>query len=291
MTAQSCCGRQPEPVHTPPSGGAVTLGAAFHQLDRSIDSAQVNSPFPACRIPSLARPPIELIIAQVRFPTVLSLYEIAGVDRFHSSVRDRYPHIKREEQVEYMLSPTDPPVRGETTSLWRMDDQSREWTLTISPDFITIETRQYRSFDDLRERLSHATSMFVEAFGLRLRTRVGLRYVDRFDRAKYPDLGADWMSATSARLLPMSAFAEALEQRAFIEHRLAIPPKSGLTMRAQWMRGEGTKEELVLDTDAFDFDERPPDDLPELLGRLKELNYRAFGWAAQDILRVLEKAK
>jgi uncharacterized protein (TIGR04255 family) len=251
----------------------------------------VKSPFPDPALPPLKRPPIELIIGQVRVPLVLQLLEPAGVGRFYDRVKRDYPHLRREEQVAIRLSPEDAP-RGESVSLWRLEDAAHAWTLTVAPDYVAIETREYQAFDEFRDRLVVATSAFVEVFEIPLRLRVGLRYVDRFDREKYPYLEGDWLRSTSEKLLGLASLVRGVEQRSFVEHRLALSASWGLTFRASGGQAgdAGTgKDELTLDVDAFNLEEAGFQDLAEILVQLKRLNYGAFAWAAGGIVDRLER--
>ena len=253
-------------------------------------AAPIN-PFPERILPDLERPPIELIIGQVRVPLVVPLLEPGGIAAFQRLARSEYPHLAREEQIAIRLGAGEGP-RSETAGLWRLEDAAHDWTLTVAPDFVALEAKSYRNFAEFRDRLVRAAEWFKVAYDIPLRVRIGLRYVDRFDRVKYPQLPTNWMQSANPALLPPREFAAADEHRAFTEHRVALGVGWAMTVRitARTTRlNVDVTDELLFDMDAYSSHEGDFATVSETLDWLKKLDYAAFGWASASLLDLLPK--
>lgn len=252
----------------------------------------IINPFQTASLPQLKSPPIELIVGQVRVPMIPTLLEPDGINAFHRLAKTEYPHLRSEKQVEIRLSRDEAP-QGESVRLWRLEDIGREWTLTVSPDFVAIEVKEYRSFLEFKDRLIQATLWLQEAYECTLRVRVGLRYVDRFNSQKFNVLGPGWLRHANPNLLALAKLAPKHEQRTFMEHRLSLGDRWGLTLRVTILSmGETDQggDEFVTDIDGFNEDEVGFEDLGTVLDRLKDVDYSAFSWAADSLVNQLEHA-
>lgn len=250
------------------------------------------NPFPVAALPSFKKPPIELIVGQVRVPVIPALLEATGIGPFQAKAGAAYPHLRREDQLAVRLSRSEEP-RGDSVRLWRFEDMSHQWTLTVAPEFVALEAKEYQRFVEFRDRLVEAAQWLCEVYRPAIRVRVGLRYVDRLAADKYPGLPDDWLSKANPAVLGLLRQAPTCEQRSFLEHRFALGESWGLTFRATATRAkprESIQDELILDTDAYDKSETDFSSIGEILDALKGINYSAFSWAAGDLLQLLERA-
>ena len=137
--------------------------------------------------PLVAPPPDELpltdaplvrVIAQVRFPDILSIESPAFVAPFQEALRADYP-VLRQERVQGAsfgpdgVSATAPPV------VWRFSDEDGDWRVSLSSGFLTLETARYESRSDLLSRLRALLAALEEHVAPRVVDRIGVRYIDR----------------------------------------------------------------------------------------------------------------
>lgn len=139
--------------------------------------------------PLIAQPPSEVplenaplirVLAQVRFPFLFSIKEISCVAAFQEAIREKYP-ILQPEQTQGLLLATQGFVPTEPQIIWRFTDINREWRVSLTPNFVTLETVAYSSRTDFLERLEniltaldlHTKPNYIERFGL--------RYIDRLE--------------------------------------------------------------------------------------------------------------
>jgi uncharacterized protein (TIGR04255 family) len=250
------------------------------------------NPFPPVALPKLRHPTTETIVSQVRFPASVELLEPNGIAPLHKLLRKDYPHLRREDQLALQLSATDGPVQ-ERASLWRLEDPTHQWTATITSDYIAMEAKDHRDFPEFRDRMVALAQAFVAAYNPPVRTRVGLRYVDRISTEKYPYLPPDWPLKVNLQLFHMVSIAPDTEQRSFVEHRVAVAQNQAITFRAVLARTKPEGKDFgdyVLDVDVYDESETDTSTLSELLDAMKIVNYSAFGWATGQALTLLERS-
>ena len=127
----------------------------------------------------LPNTPLARVLAQVRFPPILSISKADAVADFQESLRSIYPHLNREEVRNVDLTKNEPDVTKAT--IWRLADRERaaQWRVSLGSDFVALETAAYTSREDFLARLRTAVANVQEHFRPADAKRIGLRYVDR----------------------------------------------------------------------------------------------------------------
>ena len=132
----------------------------------------------------LPNAPLVSVIAQVRFPTLLSVRNPDRVASFQEVVRGRYPHLERQDIPTIVVmaggspNPASEPV---TVVHWRFADEAAEfkWRVSLSQDFIALETRAYESRQDFMERLETILQALEDTLAPTHMMRFGMRYIDQ----------------------------------------------------------------------------------------------------------------
>ena len=256
-------------------------------------------------------PPLVLTICQVRFARVLSIADEACVAPFQNAVRRQYPLVERPVEFEVALDMR--PLNTETyvsrssaTRNWRFADVNGTWAVVLGQDFITLETRQYRGFDQFLERLSFVLHALVKHIAPELGLRIGLRYIDEI-RTPSDDPRVAVMPALLGALTQEELFSHAA--RSVQEIILQYPDREGVMLRHGYFSSGTTVQPAspekvpqgpfyLLDTDVFrEF--VPPDglhmDVSSICRHVEEYHqaiYRVFRWALQeDYVSSLGKAE
>lgn len=132
---------------------------------------------PVAEIP-LRDAPLVRVIAQVRFPLLLSVEQRDFVAPFQEAIRATYP-VLRQEQVQRVLVSSDGIAAPQPQTAWRFEDMERSWRVSLTPEFLALETTAYTSRSDFLDRLRLVTSALDEHVGPKLVDRLGVRYIDR----------------------------------------------------------------------------------------------------------------
>ena len=129
---------------------------------------------------ALPRAPLVCVIAQVRFSMTLVVRIPERVAAFQEAIGDRYPHLERQDIGLINLMPTQlPQPAGEAVVHWRFSDETRKWRITLTPEFIALETRAYESRRNFLERFEGILQALEDTLAPKLITRFGIRYIDQ----------------------------------------------------------------------------------------------------------------
>ncbi|MGH9623087.1 MAG: TIGR04255 family protein [Bryobacteraceae bacterium] len=126
----------------------------------------------------LPRAPLIRVIAQVRFPQVLSIEKRDFVAPFQEAIRSRYPVLRPEKTQAFLVGQGGASQMPPQTT-WRFTDVGGAWKVSLAPDFIALETTAYESREDFFARLQELARALAEHVGPEISDRVGVRYVDR----------------------------------------------------------------------------------------------------------------
>ncbi|MEC4888376.1 MAG: TIGR04255 family protein, partial [Scytonema sp. PMC 1070.18] len=148
--------------------------------------------------PLIAQPPPEVplkdaplvrVIAQVRFPPILSIEKKDFVGSFQEAIREQYPILKPEQTQGLVFSPQG-VVQTTPQVTWRFVDTTNSWRVSLAPNFVAIETTDYLSRSDFLERLKNVLVALNESFNPRIIERFGLRYIDRLVGQNLKDISS-----------------------------------------------------------------------------------------------------
>jgi uncharacterized protein (TIGR04255 family) len=126
------------------------------------------------------RPPLMLVVCQVRFTPVLSVTVPQFVAPFQRAIKDEFPILTHVTQVQVEMEVSaEHSVEGRSLSpTWRFADRSGTWTAVLAPDSFALETRQYTHFDEFIERLQRVLAALKEHIQPEGGSRLGLRYIN-----------------------------------------------------------------------------------------------------------------
>jgi uncharacterized protein (TIGR04255 family) len=132
----------------------------------------------------LKHAPLISVLAQLRFPVQPGVDQRETVAPFFDALREAYP-VVREEAIRGVafqpLQLSDPSKAIETKAwtIWRLFDVDNSWRLSLSRDFLALETSAYLSHGDFIQRLKFILEAVPAALRPPVIDRFGLRYVDR----------------------------------------------------------------------------------------------------------------
>ena len=138
------------------------------------------NPTPTREVP-LPNAPLARVIAQARFPAILSVRNPDKVAVFQEELREIYPHLNEEQVHAIELTESQTPNVRQGLIIWRLADaeQSPRWRVSLGVDFVSLETSDYKSRQDFLDRLRAVLTAVENAFKPSGAQRLGLRYIDR----------------------------------------------------------------------------------------------------------------
>lgn len=134
------------------------------------------APLPA-EVP-LKDAPLVRVIAQLRFPVILSVEQRDFVAPLQEAIRSKYPVLRQDQTQEPLLGPSDvAPVKPQIA--WRFSDAEGHWRVSLTPEFLALETTKYVSRSDFFGRLKEVAEALDEHVEPGQLDRLGVRYIDR----------------------------------------------------------------------------------------------------------------
>ncbi len=236
---------------------------------------------------SLARAPLIRVVAQLRFPVIASIEKQEFIASFQEAIRTDYP-VLRAEQSQSVTFSMKGPVQTKENTAWRFHDLEENWRVSLSTEFVALETTAYRSRGDFLGRLEQIVNAAAEHLDPKVCSRIGIRYIDRVENADAGDI------RTMIREEVAGVLSSPLGRRAHVavcESVFSISEDGQIRARWGMIPGGSTIDPLaiepvadpswVLDLDAFEQKQQPFDSVV-ILARARELaeaNYKLFRWA------------
>ncbi len=145
-------------------GSAMTLASLFAPTE--------EVPLPAA--------PLELVVAQVRFPPIMSIASESGfIGPFQEALRREYPVLRPSLETRVVLTPDGKALPQEGQRVWRFEQKDGPWQLALTADFIAVSTNTYTNRGDFIARVGAVLEALDRSFAPGRFERVGVRYVSR----------------------------------------------------------------------------------------------------------------
>lgn len=132
---------------------------------------------PPAEVP-LKNAPLVRVIAQVRFPEVLAVEQRDFVAPFQEGLRTRYPVLRQEQTQSLIVSPSG-VAQARPQIAWRFSQVDGRWRVSLTPQFLALETTMYSSRGDFLARLRTVLDVLDRVVEPKLLDRLGIRYIDR----------------------------------------------------------------------------------------------------------------
>ena len=129
----------------------------------------------------LSSAPLIAVVSQIRFPPIASITHEEFIGSFQEQIRRDFPVLRKEREVSVVLSPDGVGPAGEPTTVWRFSDRPHEpeWTVSLAPSFIALDTSKYESRANFLKRLRSLLVALGNTIAPSTCDRIGVRYVDR----------------------------------------------------------------------------------------------------------------
>ena len=252
-------------------------------------------PFPESQRVIFARNPLQEVICQLRYPTVLQINQ-QGLPAFQERIRDRYPLFEEEvtgipEDVARILKQLSVPPSPVPT--YNFINESETKKLSICRDFIALSDVAYERWEDFREEMLSAQEALEETFSPSFYSRVGLRYLDVVDRRELGIPDTEWSELFRAELVGVLAAKDISEgivaARGEAKLQLPLETKSSVIIRYGLVRIQDANQEerhvYTIDSDFFTEEKVGGRAVSGVLDRFNKLAGNLFRWA---ILPTLE---
>ena len=125
--------------------------------------------------------PLIAVVAQVRFPPIVSISREDFIGTFQERIRTDYPVLRTDQEVNIVVTPEGITSGGEPTTVWRFLDHPTEpkWKVSLAPSFLALDTSQYGTRSDFINRFRTVLVAMLETLNPASSDRIGVRYINR----------------------------------------------------------------------------------------------------------------
>ena len=258
--------------------------------ERPLDSTETPLTGPPPPEVPLKKAPLVRVIAQVRFPLIVSVEKQAFIAPFQEAIRRDYPLLRPEQSRGVVIGPQG-VLDARVNNIWRFHDTGSAWRVSLAPDFLALETAQYTSRKDFLGRFERVLEALRNHVDPQVIDRLGVRYIDRVTGENLRDLSQLVRPEVAGILVgPL-----ALQARHAISESVFTLPEGGQIL-ARWglVPAHGTVDpgaveaidepSWLLDVDAFMVETRTLDvDIVVAQAQgFAERIYSFFRWAVTD---------
>lgn len=149
-------------------------------------------PFPEASRVIYKKNPLAEVICQLRFPPILKIDADIPAN-FQDSIRGDFPNFKETSEWKVDIDPTSqvelPPevlsqlIKSTGTKNYEFSTDDEHWKINLTRTFITLTTGSYTRWEIFKEKWIKPLRIFNEIYSPDYFSRIGLRYIDVFDRS------------------------------------------------------------------------------------------------------------
>lgn len=123
----------------------------------------------------LDRSPLVLVLAQIRFSTVLAMPKY--IADLQEALRHKgFPKFMTLQTQQIQLAPDQ--IQMITSLRWAFVDKEATSAVIVAPDFVVLQTNKYDTFETFTAKLLEVLQAIKEVVAPALAERLGLRFVD-----------------------------------------------------------------------------------------------------------------
>jgi uncharacterized protein (TIGR04255 family) len=229
--------------------------------------------------------PLEEVICQIRFPTVLKI-DLEVPVAFQEQIRNDYPIFEHKIQIPSteVQQITGLIARGNAYDFTSAD---KDWAISLTKDFIALTCRQYKRWEEFKSHFERPIEILKEIYNPPFFTRVGLRYQNVICRSKlglsdcqWADLLQPHIAGEFGHLGVADSVLEAARQTL-----IQLSDNDGnVRIRHGTVQSENGEECYLIDNDFFKTDNVEVKDVFGLLGRLNRRSGLLFQWCITERL-------
>jgi uncharacterized protein (TIGR04255 family) len=160
------------------------------------------------------------VICQLRFPDILKI-EAQEPFEFQDAVRGEYPTYNKNVEQLPPQNVNGKTVPQGTVNNYQFIAADGQWKVSLTKNFIALSTHRYVRWEEFAKRLDFILAAFIRVYSPAFFVRVGLRYINAFNRKA---LGLDetpWRELIEPGYLGLMGDDDA-QERAFLKNEQSI---------------------------------------------------------------------
>ena len=236
--------------------------------------------------------PLQQVICQLRFPTILKIDAETPV-QFQEEVRSAFPYYS--EQVDFKAQPPEglqDQIRREllksvSTKNHRFSSEASQWTINLTRGFLALSASKYKRWEEFKEKLKIPMMALDQVYSPTHFSRVGLRYTDLIQRSTLDLDDVDWTELLNPHILGVLSSKEIADSVRNSEtgNEIVLADDQGVVrVVTKLLRGSDEEMCFMIDADFFCEGNILIREIMEKLNSLNQCARRFFRWCITDRL-------
>lgn len=254
-------------------------------------------PFPEVPKVRYSKNPLDAVVCQVRFPVLLQIdAEVPSL--FHNKIKTIFSEYREKIEIQHDFTITQNdklPLdaqgiikNSQTIKNHEFYDETDTWKVNLTRNFVSLSTSRYVDWDDFNRKLNQVLEGIVSVYGVQHYTRVGLRYVDIFNRSDLELHNVAWSELINVNFIGIlaSEFTSHVKNIENVVEFTLADSKSSVRIATKFVIHKQTNEIcFVLDSDFSKIEKIPSSDVNPVLSYLHDRASRLLNWATTEKLR------
>ena len=189
--------------------------------------------------------------------------ELSKLSDFSKKILVEFPYQETKKaivgQVKIDFKANSIGNTREEATVWEYLDTYKNKKLRINSDYISIEyqNRSYKDINDLLKDSKEIIKVFIESFGIQTITRLGLRYINRFDFHSEVRGIIDWKKFFNTNIISGITFSNRLKYplaRTMSQTYFKLDNSDMIFNYGIWNQdfpNKNVSKEFILDIDCF----------------------------------------
>ncbi len=248
-------------------------------------------PFPEVNRVIYKNNPLDKVICQFRFPTILKIEsEIPAL--FQERIRHIFPKFTELSEIKFQIS-ADIKNKGVNEDLneyfqtgktnnFEFLTEDEEYKLNLTRNFLTLSSNKYSRWENFREIFDVPIQALLDVYHPKHFTRIGLRYIDVICRSKLGENDTPWIELIRPEFLGLLSNIEIAENINSLENRyeLNLLENNGIARIISKLVHEPGSDEscFMIDSDFFTHNKTEIDDFDRVLNHFNSMSGRLIQW-------------
>lgn len=233
--------------------------------------------------------PLESVICQVRFPTILRI-DSELPSAFQDRIRENFPLFepaKEEaaipsEMAQLLLGRSLEGLPGRNYSFLSED---RIWQVSLTRDFLALTCSDYKRWEEFQHKFDIPLLALMQEYKPSFYSRLGLRYRNTIRRSVLGLSEVSWGKLLNARIAGELNDEEVAKYIKNVKKEILLEfPDSAQARMVQGFTKVNEEEGYVIDTDVFTTQKTEASNVGERLGTFNKLARWVFRWSISDDL-------
>lgn len=250
-------------------------------------------PFPQAKRIIYKNNPLDEVVCQLRFPSILKIdAEIPA--EFQESIRKQFPQYAESSEVTLDFPPMAadvniPPqfLKPSETKNYEFTSEDGLWKINLTRTFLALTARKYIRWEEFRDKLNIPLKTLINYYKPTYFSRIGLRYIDVIKRSRLKLENHDWAELLKPFILGIIATPEVGNNTASFENKFKVKlsdNESFVRIITKYVEAQDGEICFMIDSDFFNTNKTDLTKAIDKLDYFHTLGSRLIQWCITDTL-------